>query len=261
LPDKAIRAVLFDLGETLLNFGRVNTASVFRQGAKLTYDFLKSCSQPVGSFWWYHIHSILAVRLRCAWANIGGRDFDALSLLRRIGRRRGFTLSDEQWRRLGWLWYEPLSKLASVEPGLKQTLGALKQLGLKLGIVSNTFISAASLDTHLAQFGILEFLPVRLYSCQLDFRKPDLRMFRVAAECLGISPGEVLFVGDRINVDIRPAMRAGMHVVLKRAYTNRGKTPPAGVEVVESISEIPGIVRKVNAEGQAAEQFQPAAAS
>ena len=48
-----IKAVLFDLGETLLNFGKVKTTRLFRQGAKLSYDFLKSSGQPVGGFEYY----------------------------------------------------------------------------------------------------------------------------------------------------------------------------------------------------------------
>jgi len=48
-----IRAVLFDLGETLLNFGRFSATRVFRQGARLSYEFLKNCGQPVGNFEYY----------------------------------------------------------------------------------------------------------------------------------------------------------------------------------------------------------------
>ena len=156
-----IKAVLFDLGETLLNFGNVRTTTVFRQSARLTYDYLKNCAQPVGNFGWYYLRNLIAIRVRSLWSDITGRDFDALSVLKKSGVKRGFNLSEEQWRQLGWLWYEPLSKLAKIEPTLKETLATLKKMGLKLGILSNTFISAGSLDRHLAQLGILDFFPCR----------------------------------------------------------------------------------------------------
>ena len=41
---------MFDLGETLLNFGKVETMQVFRQSARLTYDYLMSHGQPAGNF-------------------------------------------------------------------------------------------------------------------------------------------------------------------------------------------------------------------
>ena len=39
--------------------------------------------------------------------------------------------------------------------------------GLRLGIVSNTFSPQGALDQHLDAEGILEFFPVRVYSCDV----------------------------------------------------------------------------------------------
>ena len=96
-------------------------------------------------------------------------------------------------------------------------------MGLKLGLLSNTFVPASCLDRHLAQLGLLEFLPIRLYSYQYPFRKPDPRIFRLAAERLGERAEQILYVGDRIDWDILPALKAGMHVALKPAYTDTGE--------------------------------------
>jgi len=246
VKETRIKAVLFDLGETLLNFGKVNTTRVFRQSARLTYDFLQSCSQPVGNFRHYCWRNLIAIRVRCLWADITGRDFDALSLLKKAGTKRGFKLTEQQWRQLGWLWYEPLSKLAKIEPTLKLTLARLKEMGLKLGILSNTFISAGSLDRHLAQLGILDFFPFRLYSYQFDFRKPDVRIFQAAGEKMNEMLENILFVGDRIDKDIKPALKAGMRAALKSAYTNQGKKAPKGVPIINRISELPALVDRMN---------------
>jgi HAD superfamily hydrolase (TIGR01549 family) len=240
--------VVFDLGETLLNFGKVETMQVFRQSAAQTYNYLKSHGQPAGSFWWYFIRNQFAIHVRTLWGNITGRDFDALSLLKRFGIRRGYTLNEEQWREVGWLWYEPLSRIAKVEPDIKETLGKLKGMGLKLGILSNTFVSAGSLDRQLEQLGMLEFFPYRLYSYQFEYRKPDRRIFEAAIAKTGEPAENILFVGDRIYIDIKPALKAGMRAVLKDAYTNTGKEVPSGVWRIDKISELPMIIEKVNAE-------------
>jgi len=248
LAEKVIKAILFDLGDTLLNFGRVRTTQVFRQSARLTYDYLVSCGQPVGSFRWYFLRNLIAIQIRAMWADVTGRDFDALSLLKKSGTKRGYKLTEDQWRQMGWLWYEPLSELAHVEPDIKTTLAKLRQMGLKLGILSNTFVSAGSLDRHLRQLGILDFFPYRLYSYQFEFRKPDRRIFEAAAAKMGELAESILFVGDRLDKDIWPALKAGMRAVLKSAYTNAGKSVPSGVWKIDRIAELPGLIEKVNAD-------------
>ncbi len=248
MPGKKIKAILFDLGETLLNFGKVSTTRVFRQSAKLTYEFLQSCNQPLGSFKWYYWHSMTAVRFHCLVSFLTRKDFNALLLLKKLSIKKGLTLDENQLRQLGWLWYEPLAKLARIEPSLKATLASLKQMGLKLGIVSNTFINAGSLDRHLAQFGILDFFPIRLYSHQFAFRKPNIRIFQTAARQIGEPPQDVLFVGDRINKDIVPALKVGMQAALKQAYTNTGKKIPKGTWEINQLSELPNLVEKINGE-------------
>jgi len=246
LAQEKIKAVLFDLGETLLNFGRVSTKELFRQGARNSYEFLKSCGQRVGSYRLYHWRNLAAIRLRHLLSNLTAKDFDALELLKRIGTRAGYDLTDGQWRQLGWLWYEPLGKLAEVEPDLTDTLGRLKSAGLKLGIVSNTFISGTSLDRHLGQLGILDFFGVRLYSYQFTFRKPNIQIFHTAADRIAEAARNVMFVGDRIDKDIIPAMKAGMRVVLKRAYTNTDKKAPQGIPQIDRISELPALIAEIN---------------
>ena len=229
VKEKTIKAVLFDLGDTLLNFGRIQTTRVFHQSARRTYDYLIKSGQPAGNFLLYCLRNLIAVRFRYLWSGITGRDFDALSLLKKSGVKRGYKLSEEQWREVGWFWYEPLSKLAKIEPDIKTTLNTLRRMGLKLGILSNTFISAGSLDRHLAQLGILDFFPYRLYSYQFEFRKPDRRIFETAQAQIGEPAENILFVGDRLDVDIWPALNAGMRAVLKSAYTNIGRQPPKGL--------------------------------
>jgi len=246
MPDKKIKAVLFDLGETLLNFGKIKSTRLFRQGARLSYDFLKSCGQPAGNFEYYFWRNLIALRIRHLISNITKNDINSSALLRRIGTRKGIKLDGQQWRQFAWLWYEPLSKIATVEPSIKETLAKLKKLGLKLGIISNTFVSAHSLEKHLKQLGILDFFTVSLYSYEFDFRKPDLRIFKIAAERIGEAMQNILYVGDRIDKDINPALKVGMQPILKAAYTNAGKRLPNGARRINQLSELPALIEKIN---------------
>ncbi|MHC4477644.1 MAG: HAD family hydrolase [Planctomycetota bacterium] len=246
MPDRKIKAVLFDLGETLVNFGRFSSTRLFRQGARLSYDFLKSLGQPVGSFEYYCWRNLIALRIRHWLSAVTKRDFNSLALLRHIGTKKGLKLDRQQWRQFAWLWYEPLSKVAWAEPKAAETLTALKNMGLKLGILSNTFVNGSSLEKHLEQLGMLDFFSVRIYSYEFDFRKPDLRIFKIAAERIGELLEDILFVGDRIATDIKPAAQAGMRPVLKAAYTNTGKKTPKGVWRIEHLDELPALVERMN---------------
>ena len=248
MPDKKVKAILFDLGETLVSFGKVDTTRLFFQGARLSYDFLKNCGQSVGSFKYYCWRNLISLYIRRLFSKLTGNDFNSLALLRWVGTKKGIKLDKQQWRHFAWLWYEPLSKIGRAEPNIKETLTSLKQQGLKLGIVSNTFVTAGSLEKHLEQLGILDFFPVRLYSYEFDFRKPDARIFEVAAQRIGEVPENIMFVGDRLDIDIKPAAKAGMRAVLKKAYTNTGKKVPAGVWEINQLSELPGLVEKINGE-------------
>jgi len=241
-----IKAVLFDLGETVLNFGKIRATRLFRQGARLSYDFLKSRGQPVGHFEIYCWRNLIALRIRHILSNITRNDFNSSLLLRGIGIKRGIRLDGDQWREFAWLWYEPLCKIATVEPTIKETFVKLKALGLKLGVLSNTFVSGRSLERHLKQIGILEFFTMRMYSYEFDFRKPDLRIFKIAVERIGEAAGNILYVGDRIDMDIEPALKVGMQSVLKTAYTNAGKTPPDGAYKIANLSELPTLIKQLN---------------
>ena len=176
------------------------------------------------------------------------RDFDALELLRRVGKKKGVKLDDEKWKQLAWLWYEPLSNLARIEPNIKQTLTELKRPGLKLGIVSNTFVNGYSLEKHLQQLGLLEFFNVRVYSHEFEFRKPDVRIFEAAAKRVSEPTENIMFVGDSIYRDIRPALKIGMYAVLKHAYTNASRKIPQGAWNIERLSELPSLIERINAD-------------
>lgn len=241
-----IKAVVFDLGETILNFGKVNLVELFKEGAKLSYDYLKSIGQPVGNFDIYCWRNLISLRLRNLVSSITGNDFDSSAFLRKIGTKKGFKLNNEQWNHFAWLWYEPLSKVAKIEPDIKQTINSLKKAGLKLGILSNTFVSAYSIEKQLEEIGILDFFDVRLYSYQFNFRKPDLRIFKIAAERIGEAFENIIYVGDRIDKDANPTLKLGMTPVLKTAYTNKDKIIPQGVFQINKLSELPAIIEKVN---------------
>ena len=242
-----IRAVLFDLGDTLLEFGRVNKTKAFLAGTKSTHAFLKTHGQPVSCFPWYFLRNLVRLRTKYLIANLTHQDFDSLEVLQKVGARLGVKLSQEQWEQFAWLWYEPLGRCARTEEDLARTLDRLKRMGLKLGIVSNTFVNRASLERQLRELGLLEFFGVQLYSYEFHVRKPSPEIFRIAAAKIEEPPERILFVGDRIDNDIRPALASGMRAALKEAYTNEGRKAPDATIRIRRLAELPALIERTNA--------------
>ena len=65
------------------------------------------------------------------------------------------------------------------------------------------------------------------YSYKFKFRKPDKRIFQIAAERIGEKVSNIIFIGDRIDNDIKGALKVGMFAAMKKAYTNIEKRTPA----------------------------------
>ena len=246
MGQKKVKAVLFDLGDTLINFGKVDAIELFKQGGRLAYDFLQNANQPTGSFESFIRKYLLRIKLYHVFSSIIGRDFDSTQLLRKTAQKKGVRLNDKQWAEFAWCWYEPLSKVAAVEDNIKQTLVRLKEAGLKIGILSNTFINATTLERHLRQLGMVDLFDLRLYSYQFSCRKPNKKIFLAAAEKIQTPPENIIFVGDRLDTDVFGSLRVKMMSVLKKAYTNSKKKIPKGVIRIEKLAELPEIIERIN---------------
>lgn len=257
---RRIEAVLFDLGETLLKFGRLDRDRLFSEAVQHSYRYLTELGQPVGSLKAYRLFYLWGIRWHVFKSWVSGKDFNSLQLLKEYGRKRGFTLSDAQWEELNWQWYLGLADVSRVGEGTQEALQNLQQKGLKLGMLSNTFIHKSSLERHLQQQGLLDYLPVRLYTYEYPWRKPDERIFREAARIIGAACENIIYVGDRIDNDVVGAQKIGMLPVLIRAYTNEGKQIPSDVAFIDSITDLPKLIEKnfiIETAKNNVEQHQP----
>ena len=236
---RKIEAVIFDLGETLLIFGRLNRRALFNGALQRSYAYLKELSQPVGSYYVYRLFHTWGLRWHLLRSWMTGDDFDSLELLKSYGHKRKFSLSDAQWAELSWRWYLGLSETAHVEPGTAEALQQLHEMGLKVGLLSNTFVHGATLERHLENEGLLRWLPERFYSYDFDYRKPDTRIFTEVAAAMGVAAERTIYVGDRVDNDLEGSLAAGMLPVLKKAYTNEKVKIPANSACIETIPELP----------------------
>ncbi len=247
---RTIKAILFDLGDTLLDFGEVNLRALFNQGARGAYDYLLKLGHPLPPFARYHSRHLRAVHWNVLKSAIVRREFNTLHVMTRLCRRMGLSLDSKQLLELCWLWYEPLSRRAVVEPGLQDMLQGFINDGLQIALTSNTFVPGEVLDRHLESEKLLDFFPVRVYSCQVGFRKPDPRIFMEALNRLGLQAREAIFVGDSPKSDIRGANRVEMISVLRDRTGRYAQLRYRPTHRIRSILELSSIIAQYDGNNQ-----------
>ena len=102
----------------------------------------------------------------------------------------------------------------SVPAGIRESLGRLRDAGLRLGVVSN---SDGRVEQALAEAGLREYFDVVIDSSVAGIEKPDPAIFLAALDALGVEAEQALYVGDLYEVDVVGARAAGIDAVLLAA--------------------------------------------
>lgn len=117
-----------------------------------------------------------------------------------------------------------------------ELLADLRERGLLLGLVSNTFSPGHFHQLSLHRHGVASFFDAPVYSTDMGFRKPDPRIYQHCLVRLGVVPGETLFIGDRLKEDVRGPQSLGIKAALYRRY--RREEPTAEI-VPDFVTETP----------------------
>ena len=238
-----VKAILFDLADTLLQFDHLDHRALFVLGAKNTYRHLHTLDVPLPEFEVYTRVHFRAFRRKYIWSNIRQRDFNVNDVICRVLSKLEIPVPEEDIPALVWRWYKPVVRRATVEEGTHAMLREFQRQGVKLAIVSNTCAPDYCLDRHLEREKLLEFFSTRVYSSNTIYRKPHPVIFRVALEQLGIAAEHAVFVGDTLGADIKGARRAGMTTVWKpaartKSTRKRRVRPDHEIEKITDLADI-----------------------
>ncbi|MEW9532119.1 HAD family hydrolase [Microbispora sp. NPDC049125] len=158
----------------------------------------------------------------------------------------GFDLTRERERRAREGQAETFGE-ENLYPDARACLAEFRAMGLRVGLAGN---QTARAELILRSLG----LPVDVVGTSDGWgvEKPGHAFFeRVVAEA-GCPPEAVLYVGDRLDNDIRPAQEAGLRTALvRRGPWGHILHDPAVTQRclfrVDSLDELPALVRKHNA--------------
>ncbi|MBT3201349.1 MAG: HAD family hydrolase [Phycisphaerales bacterium] len=239
---RKIKGILFDLGDTLIDFAHVSMSALFKQGAQLGYKYLQEIGKDLPGFRTFHYRQLWAIRWNYIKAHVTGREFNSMDVMSHFAEKYGYQLTDEENLELAWRFYTPLSKATILVPGAVETLETLTNQGLEIGLVSNTFLPKSVLDRHLDLVSLGDLIPTRIYSSDVIHRKPHPKIFELALKKIGLQAENTMFVGNSLKPDIAGPQRAGMITVL-RDLTGRGKKSRIKPDhILTDITELPQIV-------------------
>ncbi len=244
-----IRAVLFDLGSTLWDVDYSGEAQAYKILRRRLKEETGLPIPPAGE-------------LRDAVANVFLKEVAAW----RSGDLRERPTEEVYAMALDSLGLKiPASKLTklaedalsrsiiyTIAPDTVEALRSLKERGLKVGCVSNTYQSSRSLEKSLRKFGLLRYIDTLVVSSEVGWQKPHPAIFEAALHRLGIEAKEAVFVGDMVWADIEGAQALGMKAVLTQQYHREDPVQVKPDLIVQRLSEVVGYIDRLNAtDGQA----------
>jgi putative acetyltransferase len=201
VSERAIRAILFDAGGTLIHVDgqRVCAAAEIHYLPEAFANAESAAINAIRAWILEHPESTDAERLPLFLDHL----LQALGMADPDDRRIAATRIAREHRQAN-LW-------SAAAPEARETLEVLARRGYRMGVISNAdgrvrkLLEDQGLATHL------EFI---LDSTHVGVEKPDPRIFLAATGQLGIPPAACAYVGDLYEIDILGARAAGLFPIL-----------------------------------------------
>jgi FMN phosphatase YigB (HAD superfamily) len=235
-----IKAVLFDLGDTLWHFPnmpphiKVREETVRRINALL----LRWGIEPEGALFFLGRDIRLAVERETAEAY--RTDYvspNYVELCAEVAATFGLRLSDEQTLELWDAWNLGGQFFGrTLFPDALDTLSWLRERGFKVGAVTDRAYGGPRFMAELEEYGLEPYLQEVTISSNVGYVKPHPRIFQHALDALAVEAAETMMVGDSLRCDVVGAKGLGMIAVWKRPPLD--EPTEVGADKVDAEGEI-----------------------
>ncbi len=137
-----------------------------------------------------------------------------------------------------------LENMPILRPHIAETLADLQADGYRIGMVSNTGRTwGRFLRKVQDRLGIAGYFDVRVFSDEVEIRKPGREIFERTLAALGVKPTTAVHIGDDVDADVAGARGAGIRAV----WYNNGSSPAADATgadaVIRDFAELPPLLR------------------
>ncbi|UCC27240.1 MAG: HAD-IA family hydrolase [Candidatus Bathyarchaeota archaeon] len=216
-----IKAVLFDLGDTLIRTAEI--PEIYRRigenfGVKLSVDEIREAHKDVGES--DAIEGMIT----------SGQEFWVRwnsEVLSRAGiqENRAFLA-----RKIDELWW----KYADLEvfPDVVDTLTQLRAKGVKTGVITNGL--KRDYEQILGKVRLTDKFDIVVGIDTCNKAKPDSEIFLHAVNMLDVRPEQAIFIGDSFKYDYEGARNAG----LKPLLIDREGKASESVETIRNLTEV-----------------------
>ncbi len=205
---RRIDLVLFDLDDTLHDDTYAYTSAAEEVAREVAAEHgidalaLKAAYVAESEGFWHRLSPLdLKVKLAGLRASMWQAALDSV----------GAGGDPELARRSAERYNDYRRKYFALFPGAIELLRALRERGVKLGIVTNGLS-----ETHREKIALLqisEYFDAIFLSDEVGMVKPDPLLFAHACRTLGGAPAHGAMVGDRYDRDIRGALEAGLYTI------------------------------------------------
>lgn len=257
-----IRGVLFDLGGTLLHQGQQSYRTLWAGGLNGAAAVLQRVTGKDQGELAQGLAAVLEQALPVVHRQ--GREVDLRLVLADYAAACGVPAAAASTAAAADLagelltaMYHPWREHATQIPGAVELLRTLRAQGLRVGVLSNSIFPSSHLQLEVEKAGLAGHTGFVISSADLGWRKPHPRAFDAALERLGLPAAEVVFVGDRLLLDVKGARAAGLRAVLLGPAADTAEAAAEAEPIVPDaeiglLSELPGLLRAWGqAQGQA----------
>ena len=248
--DKGIRAVIFDLGYTLINF-----SGDLSEVSKLSYSTLtdqlieSGCSLDKNTFAGRFRE---LMQLYYAQREIDMLEFPVHRIVNRALEEFGQSCVDEEQITTAMhKMYEVTEKYWQLEADTIDTLTRLSNSGYQMGLITNAS-DAWDVNNLIDNNNLRDYFEVILISAIEGIRKPDRRIFEKAAQQMQLDFAQMVMVGDTLNADILGAKQCGMKTIWisRRAedsrYQLRVRPELEADAEIQDLAELPNLIDSWN---------------
>ena len=209
-PKVRVKAVIFDLWETLIDWDRESAARMLQEvDALVGNGFAERWDTS-------NLRYVAPIRTALAEADVPAELVEEICALRLRYHRRSLI----------------------PRPGAVETLRRLRDQGYLVGLIT---VCSEDIEVLWPESAFAGLFDAEIFSSRVGLSKPDPRIYLACCEALGVEPHEAVFVGDGANDELEGARRVGMDAIL---IHREGEDPLWGLDAWDGprVTSIPGVL-------------------
>ena len=244
--ENGLEAVLFDYGLTLIYFDEQPHARLVDAYEQINHLLARTLERdvPAADVLIDSISKTVDAELQRQYEAGRPEEVEIGAIYDAALRRLGMELAPDVIEQIMTLEQHGWLNSIHLGPDVVPTLTALRQLGLRLGLVSNAAYRPHLMLEQLENVALSPYFDAVTFSSAIGLRKPHPRIYEETLSKLGAEARMALFVGDRVREDVEGPKRLGMRAVLLREW--RQEPDAGGADfVIDRLGELLPIVRRL----------------